>query len=160
VTSRREVIEKLLADFIPCHLLYCDRCDGECVGIIEYSASGVEYTESEPQHMPKTLKNTPIVVPEAVRRKAGLRRGEPIEFKVSRRAITIVPKAPFSEDYPLETVTRIIKETKENPLTHRQAAALEAELQEYGGKRAKKANVKERDIPQLIHESRARRRKP
>ncbi len=42
--------------------------------------------------MTKTLTSTPIVVPEAVRRKAGLRRGEQLEFRVSGRAITIVPK--------------------------------------------------------------------
>jgi bifunctional DNA-binding transcriptional regulator/antitoxin component of YhaV-PrlF toxin-antitoxin module len=43
--------------------------------------------------MIKTLK-PPIVVPEAVRRKAGIRRGDQIEFKVSGRAITIAPKNP------------------------------------------------------------------
>src|SRR5262245_32295387 len=42
--------------------------------------------------MTKTLTKTPIVVPEAIRRKAGLRRGEQLEFKVSGRSITIVPK--------------------------------------------------------------------
>ena len=47
--------------------------------------------------MTKTL-STPIVVPETVRRKAGLRRGEQIEFKVSGRAITIVPKSPSPDD--------------------------------------------------------------
>ena len=37
---------------------------------------------------------TPIVVPEAVRRKAGLRAGQPVELRVSGRAITIVAKEP------------------------------------------------------------------
>ena len=38
------------------------------------------------------LGNKPIVVPDSVRRKAGLRRGERVEFRVSGRAITITPK--------------------------------------------------------------------
>lgn len=42
--------------------------------------------------MTKTL-TTPLVVPEAIRRKAGLRRGEEIEFRVSGHAITILPRA-------------------------------------------------------------------
>jgi bifunctional DNA-binding transcriptional regulator/antitoxin component of YhaV-PrlF toxin-antitoxin module len=43
--------------------------------------------------MTKTL-STPLVVPETVRRKAGLRRGDQIEFRVSGRAIMILPKGP------------------------------------------------------------------
>jgi bifunctional DNA-binding transcriptional regulator/antitoxin component of YhaV-PrlF toxin-antitoxin module len=107
--------------------------------------------------MTKTL-TTPIVVPEAVRRKAGLRAGERVEFQVSGRAITIIPKARNADDYPLETVTRIIKEAKRRPLSPKQGAALDAELMGYGAQRAKKVGVKERDIPRIIHESRARRR--
>ena len=107
--------------------------------------------------MTKTL-TTPIVVPEAVRRKPGLRRGEQVEFKVSGRAITIVPKESSSADYPLETVMRIVKEQKDKPMNPRQLAALDAELRTYGAKQAKKVGVKERDIPRIIHESRARRR--
>jgi AbrB family looped-hinge helix DNA binding protein len=42
--------------------------------------------------MTLTVDNKPIVIPDAVRRKAGLRRGDQVEFKVSGRAITIVPK--------------------------------------------------------------------
>ncbi len=42
--------------------------------------------------MTKTLA-TPIVVPETIRRKAGLRRGEEVEFRVSGRAIMILPRA-------------------------------------------------------------------
>lgn len=41
--------------------------------------------------MAKTLIS-PLVVPEAIRRKAGLHPGEKVEFKVSARSITIVPK--------------------------------------------------------------------
>jgi bifunctional DNA-binding transcriptional regulator/antitoxin component of YhaV-PrlF toxin-antitoxin module len=41
--------------------------------------------------MNKTI-TTPIVVPEAVRRKAGLRAGQPVEFRVSGRSITIGPQ--------------------------------------------------------------------
>ncbi len=109
--------------------------------------------------MTKTL-TTPIVVPEAVRRKAGLRRGEQVEFRVSGRAITIVPKETPRDDYPLGTVMRIVKEETGKPMTPRQLAAIDAEVRTYGAKQAKKVGVRERDIPRIIHESRARRRTP
>ena len=110
--------------------------------------------------MTLTLDNKPIVVPDAIRRKAGLRCGDRVEFKVSGRAITIQPKKSPSEDYPLETVMRIIKEEKKDPMSARRAAAVDAELMVYGAKHAKKAGIKERDIPRLVHEYRARRRTP
>jgi hypothetical protein len=103
--------------------------------------------------MTKTL-TTPIVVPEAVRSKAGLQRGEQVEFGVS------VPKNRTADDYPLETVMRIVKSAKKRPMSREQGEALDAELMAYGAQRAKKAGVKERDIPRTIHESRARRRTP
>jgi hypothetical protein len=103
---------------------------------------------------------TPIVVPEAVGRKAGLRRGEQVEFRVSGRAITIVPKTRIADDYPLETVTRIVKEQTGKPMSPRQLASLDEELKTYGAKQAKKVGVKERYIPRIDHESRARRRTP
>jgi bifunctional DNA-binding transcriptional regulator/antitoxin component of YhaV-PrlF toxin-antitoxin module len=103
---------------------------------------------------------TPIVVPEAVRRKAGLRAGQPVEFRVSGRAITIVPKETSREDYPMETVMRIIKEAKRRPLSRERGEALDAELMAYGRERAKKVPIKERDVTRIIHESRARRRTP
>jgi bifunctional DNA-binding transcriptional regulator/antitoxin component of YhaV-PrlF toxin-antitoxin module len=107
--------------------------------------------------MSKTI-TTPIVVPEAVRRKAGLRRGEQVEFRVSGCAITIVPKETSREDYPMETVSRIIKEAKRRPLSREEGQALlDTELMAYGSERAKKAGVKERDVTRIIHESRARR---
>ena len=108
--------------------------------------------------MTLTLDNKPIIVPDAVRRKAGLRCGERVEFKVSGRAITILPKESSRKEYPPATVNRIIKEAKDNPMSRRRVAALDEELAAYGSKRAKKAGVKERDIPRLVHESRARRR--
>jgi bifunctional DNA-binding transcriptional regulator/antitoxin component of YhaV-PrlF toxin-antitoxin module len=107
--------------------------------------------------MTKTL-TTPIVVPEAVRRKAGLRAGERVEFQVSGRAITIVPKDSSRSDYPMETVMRIVKEQTEKPMSRRRMATLDAELRAYGTKQAKKVGVKERDVTRIIHESRARRR--
>jgi bifunctional DNA-binding transcriptional regulator/antitoxin component of YhaV-PrlF toxin-antitoxin module len=41
---------------------------------------------------------TPIVVPPSVRREAGLKTGDRLEFKVSGRVITILPKLPVSHD--------------------------------------------------------------
>lgn len=97
--------------------------------------------------MAKTL-TTPIVVPEAVRRKAGLRAGEQ------------VPKETARDDYPMETVMRIIKEAKRRPLSPKEGKVLDAELIAYGSERAKEVGVKERDVTRIIHESRARRRTP
>jgi bifunctional DNA-binding transcriptional regulator/antitoxin component of YhaV-PrlF toxin-antitoxin module len=102
---------------------------------------------------------TPIVVPEAVRRKAGLRRGEKVEFRVAGRAITIVPEESSREDYPMETVMRIIREAKRRPMSRAESVAVDAGLMAYGAQQAKKAGIKERDITRIIHESRARRRR-
>jgi bifunctional DNA-binding transcriptional regulator/antitoxin component of YhaV-PrlF toxin-antitoxin module len=109
--------------------------------------------------MAKTL-TTPIAVPEAVRRKAGLRAGQPVEFRVSGRAITIVPKEPSGGEFPMETVMRIVKEQTEKPMSPRRLATVDAQLRAYGTKQAKKVGLKERDITRIIHESRARRRTP
>jgi bifunctional DNA-binding transcriptional regulator/antitoxin component of YhaV-PrlF toxin-antitoxin module len=49
--------------------------------------------------MTVTVKNnTPLVVPPAVRRQAGLKSGDKIEFKVSGQVITILPKPPEADD--------------------------------------------------------------
>jgi bifunctional DNA-binding transcriptional regulator/antitoxin component of YhaV-PrlF toxin-antitoxin module len=108
--------------------------------------------------MTLTLDNKPIVIPDAVRRRAGLRRGDRIKFKVSGRAITILPESPVAQDYPLTRVNRIIKASKDAPMTRRQSAAVDRELAAYGAKQAKKLGIKEGDIPRIVHDSRARRR--
>jgi bifunctional DNA-binding transcriptional regulator/antitoxin component of YhaV-PrlF toxin-antitoxin module len=107
--------------------------------------------------MTKTLI-TPIVVPESVRRKAGLRRGERVEFRVAGRSITIIPEKATGKAYSVGAVARIIKEAKKTPMTRQELAGLDAELATYARKTAKKVGIKETDIPQIIHESRARRR--
>jgi len=51
--------------------------------------------------MTVTVKNktkAPLVVPVSVRRKAGHRNGEDLEFRVSGGVITILPKLPPTED--------------------------------------------------------------
>jgi bifunctional DNA-binding transcriptional regulator/antitoxin component of YhaV-PrlF toxin-antitoxin module len=49
--------------------------------------------------MTVTLKNkTPLVVPDRVRREAGFKTGDRVEFKVSRGEVTILPKPPVSKD--------------------------------------------------------------
>jgi bifunctional DNA-binding transcriptional regulator/antitoxin component of YhaV-PrlF toxin-antitoxin module len=49
--------------------------------------------------MTVTVKNkTPLVVPPAVRRQAGLKSGQEIEFKVSGGVISISPKVPSADD--------------------------------------------------------------
>jgi bifunctional DNA-binding transcriptional regulator/antitoxin component of YhaV-PrlF toxin-antitoxin module len=46
----------------------------------------------------KTRARTPLVVPPSVRRKAGHKSGEDLEFRVSGGVITIVPKLPAADD--------------------------------------------------------------
>jgi bifunctional DNA-binding transcriptional regulator/antitoxin component of YhaV-PrlF toxin-antitoxin module len=51
------------------------------------------------QSMTVTVKNkTPLVAPPAVRRRAGLKSGDRLEFKVSGKVITIRPKAHAADD--------------------------------------------------------------
>ena len=55
------------------------------------------YTENEA--MTVTVKNrTPLVVPPAVRRRAGFKSGDELEFKVSGKVITIRPKKMGADD--------------------------------------------------------------
>ena len=42
-------------------------------------------------------RNTALIVPPSVRRKAGIKAGDRVEFKVSGGLITIVPKLPTAD---------------------------------------------------------------
>ena len=55
-----------------------------------------------------------LVVPRSVRRKAGIKTGDAVEFTVSGRVISIVPKLPYAEDTftPQETA-QIVKARRE-----------------------------------------------
>ena len=46
----------------------------------------------------KNDNRTPLVVPKAVRRRAGFRSGQELEFRASGGVITIVPKLPAADD--------------------------------------------------------------
>ena len=49
--------------------------------------------------MAATVKRrTPLAIPDKVRRRAGLKVGEQVEFKVSSGVITVVPKLPSADD--------------------------------------------------------------
>jgi bifunctional DNA-binding transcriptional regulator/antitoxin component of YhaV-PrlF toxin-antitoxin module len=53
--------------------------------------------------MTVTVKNKmPLVVPPSVRRQAGLKNGDKLEFKVSGQVITILPKAAAEYEYTPE----------------------------------------------------------
>jgi len=108
--------------------------------------------------MTVTIQDKPIVIPESVRRKAGLRRGDRVEFKVSGRSITIVPKEPAEDDLSLERIMHMMEDAKKNPMTPRQARAEAKSLSAYGARQAKKLGIKESDIPRIVHEFRARQR--
>jgi bifunctional DNA-binding transcriptional regulator/antitoxin component of YhaV-PrlF toxin-antitoxin module len=43
-------------------------------------------------------RQRPLVVPPAVQRQAGIKRGDKLEFKVSGGVITIVPTSPATDD--------------------------------------------------------------
>jgi bifunctional DNA-binding transcriptional regulator/antitoxin component of YhaV-PrlF toxin-antitoxin module len=59
--------------------------------------------------MTVTVKNkTPLVVPPAVQRRAGLKTGDELEFKVSGGVITIFPKLPSGDDEYTPAQRRII----------------------------------------------------
>ena len=49
-----------------------------------------------------------LVVPKSVRRKAGIKTGDRIEFKVSGRTITIVPKTQNADDEYTPEQRRVI----------------------------------------------------
>jgi AbrB family looped-hinge helix DNA binding protein len=59
--------------------------------------------------MTVTLKpQAEIMVPKSIRRKAGYRPGDQLEFKVSGRTITIVPKLPAADDEYTPRQRRVI----------------------------------------------------
>jgi bifunctional DNA-binding transcriptional regulator/antitoxin component of YhaV-PrlF toxin-antitoxin module len=59
--------------------------------------------------MTVTVKNkTPLVVPPSIRRRAGLRSGQKIEFKVSGGVISIHPKLPTADDEYTPEQRRIV----------------------------------------------------
>ena len=60
--------------------------------------------------MTLTVKSrSPLVVPLAVRRQAGLKSGQEIEFKVSDGVISIRPKLPTADDEYTPEQRRIVK---------------------------------------------------
>ncbi len=48
--------------------------------------------------MTVTKNKSPLVVPPAVSRRAGIKHGDELEFRVSGGIITIVPKLPWADD--------------------------------------------------------------
>jgi len=59
--------------------------------------------------MTVTVKNkTPLVVPPAVRKPAGLKVGDKLEFKVSAGVIAILPKLPTADDDYTPAQRRVI----------------------------------------------------
>jgi bifunctional DNA-binding transcriptional regulator/antitoxin component of YhaV-PrlF toxin-antitoxin module len=59
--------------------------------------------------MTVTVKDrTPLTVPDQVRRRAGLKHGDEVEFKVSGGVINIVPKLPSAHDEYTAEERRVI----------------------------------------------------
>ncbi len=59
--------------------------------------------------MTVTVKNrTPLVVPLAIRRRAGFKGGEPLEFKASGGVVTIRPKLPVANNDYTPAQRRVI----------------------------------------------------
>src|SRR5437016_4251359 len=108
--------------------------------------------------MTVTLKlKTEITVPKSIRERAGIKPGEQLEFKVSGRVITIVPKVQPGDEYTTEMVDQLIEDAKKHRMNPRELAATDKRLMAYGARQAKKAGIKEGDITRVIHESRSRR---
>lgn len=56
-----------------------------------------------------TVKSkTPLTVPEAVRRRAGFKPGDQVEFKASGGVVTIVPKLPSADNEYTPAQRRIV----------------------------------------------------
>jgi AbrB family looped-hinge helix DNA binding protein len=59
--------------------------------------------------MTVTVKNkTELVVPQSVRRRAGIKPGDRLEFKVSGGIINIIPKLPTADDEYTSEQRRVI----------------------------------------------------
>lgn len=56
----------------------------------------------------KNQTKTPLVVPSSVRRQAGHKNGQDLEFRVSGGVITILPKLPTADDEYTPEQRRII----------------------------------------------------
>jgi bifunctional DNA-binding transcriptional regulator/antitoxin component of YhaV-PrlF toxin-antitoxin module len=56
----------------------------------------------------KNNNKTPLIVPPAVRRRAGFKSGQELEFKVSGGVITILPKLPAAHEEYTPEQRRII----------------------------------------------------
>ncbi len=56
----------------------------------------------------KNKTKTPLVVPSSVRRQAGHKNGQDLEFRVSGGVITILPKLPTADDEYTPEQRRII----------------------------------------------------
>jgi hypothetical protein len=82
--------------------------------------------------MAVTVKSKrPMVVPDTIRRKA--------------------PAGHQSSDL----VMQVIEEAKKNPMTAFELATENARLMAYGARQAKKAGIRECDVPRVIHDSRS-----
>ena len=77
-----------------------------------------------------------------------------LEFEVSGRVIRIVPQSPAGH-LASDFVMQIIEEAKKNPMTASELATENARLMAYGARQAKKAGIRECDVPRVIHDSRS-----
>jgi len=87
-----------------------------CFGAFD-AAARAPYTQSEIGFPPvvlimtvtvKTRSGTPLVVPPSVRRQAGHKNGQDLEFRVSGGVITILPKLPIANDEYTPEQRRVI----------------------------------------------------
>jgi hypothetical protein len=69
--------------------------------------------------MTVTVKNkTPLIVPPAVQRRAGLARGAELEFRASGGVITITAKPPATDEYSADerrTIDARLSEARKGP---------------------------------------------
>lgn len=58
--------------------------------------------------MTTTLNKTQLVVPPSIRKRAGIKPGDRVEFKVSGGIINIIPKLPSADDENTPAQRRIV----------------------------------------------------
>jgi len=78
--------------------------------------------------------------------------------KLSRNGVVRESRQDADDPFSEERIMEIIEDAKRNPMTPEEAAGEFRELARYGAAQAKQLGIKERDIPDIIHQFRARNR--
>jgi len=111
----------------------------------------------------RTTQNISITMPKAMLKEVARlakreRRTMSELIREALRHYTISRRLEPTPEEDMKMIMRIIEEVKRNPMTREELLAEDKRLREYGERQAKKLGIKESDIVDIIHASRARRR--